>query len=83
MRTFASLSLVVVQPLESGLTLCDPVDCSLPGSSVHGILQVRILERVAISSTRGLPDSGIEPASLMSPALAGLFFIASTSWEAP
>ena len=33
-------------------TLCDPMDCSLPGSSVHGILQARILERVAISSSR-------------------------------
>ena len=29
-------------------TLCDPMDCSLPGSSVHGILQARILEWVAI-----------------------------------
>ena len=35
------------------LTLCDPVDCSLPGSSIHGILQARILERVAISFSRG------------------------------
>ena len=34
-------------------TLCDPMDCSLPGSSVHGILQVRILEWVAISFSRG------------------------------
>ena len=34
-------------------TLCDPVDCSPPGSSGHGILQARILEWVAISSTRG------------------------------
>ena len=34
-------------------TLCNPVDCSLPGSSVHGILQTRILERVAISFSRG------------------------------
>ena len=34
-------------------TLCDPVDCSPPGSSVHGILQARILQRVAISSSRG------------------------------
>ena len=38
---------------ESCLTLCDPVDCSLQGSSVHGILQARILEWVAISSSRG------------------------------
>ena len=34
---------------QSCLTLCDPVDCSLPGSSVHGILQARIVEWVAIS----------------------------------
>ena len=35
------------------LTLCDPMDCSLPGSSVHGILQARILEWVALSFSRG------------------------------
>ena len=35
------------------LILCDPVDCSLPGSSVHGILQASILEWVAISLSRG------------------------------
>ena len=35
------------------LTLCDPMDCSLPGSSVHGIFQARILEWVAISFSRG------------------------------
>ena len=39
--------------LQSCLTLCDPMDCSLPGSSVHGILQAIILEWVAISSSRG------------------------------
>ena len=33
-------------------TLCDPMDCSLPGSAVHGIFQVRILEWVAISFSR-------------------------------
>ena len=38
---------------ESYLTLCDPMDCSPPGSSVHGILQARILEWVAMSSSRG------------------------------
>ena len=38
---------------ESCLTLCNPMDCSLPGSSVHGILQERILEWVAISYSRG------------------------------
>ena len=35
------------------LTLCDPVDCNLPGISVHGILQARILEWVAIPFSRG------------------------------
>ena len=48
---------------QSCLTLCDPVDCSLPGSSVHGILQARILEWVAISFSWDLPDPGIEPGS--------------------
>ena len=38
---------------QSYLTLCDPMDCSLPGSSVHGILKARILEWVAIPFSRG------------------------------
>ena len=38
---------------QSCLTLCNPMDCSPPGSSVHGILQAGILEWVAISSSRG------------------------------
>ena len=45
------------------LTLCDPVDCSPPGSSVYGIFQARVLEWVAISFSRDLPDPGIEPGS--------------------
>ena len=44
------------------------MDCSLPGSSVHRISQVRILEWVAIPFSRDLPDPGMEPESL---ALAG------------
>ena len=57
------------------LTLCDPVDCSLPGSSVHGISEARILEWIAIPFSRG----SSQPASTVSPALAGRFFtIAST-----
>ena len=43
------------------LTLCNPMDCSPPGSSVHGIFQVRILEWVAISFSRDIPDPGIKP----------------------
>ena len=45
------------------LTLCDPTDCSLPGSSVNGILQARILEWVAIPFPGDLPNPGIEPRS--------------------
>ena len=38
---------------QSSPTLCNPMDCSLPGSSVHGIFQARVLEWVAISFSRG------------------------------
>ena len=41
------------QSLQSCPTLCDPMECSLPGSSVHGIFLARILEQVAMSSSRG------------------------------
>ena len=57
--------------LQSCLTPCDSVDCSLPGSSVHGILPAKILEWVPIPSPGDLPDPGIKPRSLMSPALVG------------
>ena len=59
---------------QSCLTLCGPMDCSLPGSSVHGIFQARILEQGSISSSGGLPNPGIELVFLESPALSGRFF---------
>ena len=59
--------------LQSSLTLWDPMDYSLPGSSVHGILQARILEWVAMPFSRGSSWPGIELVSLVSPALAGRF----------
>ena len=113
--------------LQSCPTLCKPMDCSPPGSSVHGILQARILEWVAMPPPGDLPSSvqslsrvqlfatpwtvarqgplsmgfsrqgywtalpcppgdlpnpGIEPASLTSPALADGFFPTSVTWEA-
>ena len=58
---------------QSRPTLCDPVDCSPPGSSVHGILQARILEWVAMPSSKGSSRPGIKPMSLVSPALAAGF----------
>ena len=56
----------MVMCAQSCPTLCDPMDCSLPRSSVHGIFQARILEWVAIPGD--LPDPGIE---FTSPALTG------------
>ena len=61
---------------------CDFMDCSLPGSSVNGVLQARILEWVAKFSPADLPDPGVKVVSVMSPSLAGVFFITSTTWEA-
>ena len=56
------------------LTLCDCMDYSPPSSSVHTISQARILEQLLFSSPGDLPNPGIEPVSLGSPALAGRFF---------
>ena len=67
----SSVKEVKVLLVQSCLTLCDRMDYSPPGSSVHGILQARILEWVAISSSRDLPNPGVK---LPSPALAGRFF---------
>ena len=44
-------------------TLCDPMDCSLPGSSIHGNFQARVLSGLPFPSPGDLPDSGIEPRS--------------------
>ena len=62
--------------LQLCLTLCYPVDCSLPGSSVHEILQARILD-----SLQGmLLTQGWNP-HLMFLALAGVFFTTRATWE--
>ena len=68
--------------------LCDPMDCSPPGSSVCGILQARILEWVSMPSSRGsswppgnLPDLQGSNPCLLFPALAGVFLTTSTTWE--
>jgi len=56
------------------LTLCDSTDCSLPGFSVHGISQSRILEWIAISSSRDLPNPGIKLSQIcLVPCIAGFF----------
>ena len=60
-------------------TLCDPMDCSPPGSSVHGILQARILEWVAMPSSRG----SSQPRDLTGVScIAGRFFASRVTREA-
>ena len=61
-------------------TLCHTMDCSLPGSSVHGIFQA-ILEWVVVPSCRG-PTQGSNPRLLCPSALTGRFFTTSATWEA-
>ena len=55
-------------------TFCNPMDCSLPGFSVHGIFQARILKSVTISYSSGSSWPRDQPTFLASPALAGGFF---------
>ena len=82
-------SLLFCLAAQSCLTLCDPMNCCLPGSTVCGISQARILgwvasrlfcpwdqkycSRLPFPSPGDLPDPGIEPMSPVSPALAGGF----------
>ena len=49
---------------------CDPMDCSPPGSSVLGIFQARILEWIAVSFSRDLPDPGIKSRSFALKAIS-------------
>ena len=66
------------ESLQSCPTLCNPMDCRPPGSSVHRTLQARILEWVAMPSSRG-PSW---PRERMSPSSAGKFSITSATWKA-
>ena len=53
LKTYPSFACPRAKSLQPYLTLCNPMDCSPPGSSLHGILQARILEWVAMPSSRG------------------------------
>ena len=64
------------------MSCSNPMDCSPPVSSLHGISQAKILEWIAISFSRDLPDPGIEPMTLASTALAGPVFTIGVTWEA-
>ena len=67
----------------SHVQLCDPMDCSLPGCSVHGILQARILEWVAMPSSRGSSWPGDRKCFSCGSYIAGRFFTSWVTREAP
>ena len=69
--------------LQSWLTLCDPVDCSLQGSSVHRTLQARILEWVAVSSSRGRSWPRDRPLISCISCIPVRLFILWPTWEGP
>ena len=93
MLAFCSSMCVCAKLLQLCLTLCNPMDYSPPGSSVHGILQARILQWVACPPSGDLPNPGIKPVSLKSPTFVGRFFTTVLSgkprilqkdlWKAP
>ena len=63
------------------LTLCDPMDCSLPGSSVHGVFQARVLEWVAMPSSRGSSQPRGQTHISLCLCIAGKFFTTRVTWE--
>ena len=73
---------VCAKSLQSCLILCDPMDCSLPGSSVYVILQARIWSGFVCAPPADLPYPGMELLYLMSLVLTGRFFNTTTTLEA-
>ena len=69
------------QSLQSCLTLCNPMDYSPPGSSVHGILQEEYWSELRFPPPWDLTDPRIEAEPLKSPTLAGGFFTSEPSWK--
>ena len=77
----SNVSCMCAKSLLSCLILCEPMDCSPPGSSVHGILQARTREWVAYLFSRASSQPSIKSTSVMSLALSDTFFTISTTWE--
>ena len=69
--------------LELCLTLCNPTDCSMQGPLSMGFSRQEYWSGLPSPPPGDLPDPGIEPAFLMSPALADVFLTMSATWEAP
>ena len=81
MLSFSLHVCVHAKSLQSCPTLCDPMDCSPPGSSVHGIFQARILEWVAIPSSRGSRLRNQTSLSYVS-CIVRRVFTTRVTWEA-
>ena len=79
-KIFVSICLHCNKSYISPLYILYIMDCCLPSSSVHWILQVRMLEWVAMPSSRVFPNRD-RTVSVMSPALTGRFFTSNTTWK--
>ena len=74
---------VCANSIQAYLTLYVPMDCSLPATLFRGFSSIQEYWRGLLCPLPGdLPNPGIEPTSVMLPALAGRFFTTSTTWEA-
>ena len=80
---FQARTFMHAQSLQLCQTLCEPVECSLPGSSVHEIFQATILEWISMPSSRGPSWPRDWTRLSMSPTLADGFFTTSATWEDP
>ena len=80
-QTCLVMSCVRAKFLHFCLTLCDPMDCSPRGSSVQGISRQEHWSGLLRPPPGALPNPGIEPVSLTSPALADRFFTISSIWK--
>ena len=78
----SGVSVCVCVRVLSHAWLCDPVDCSPPGSSVHGVSWARYWSGLPFPTSSGLTDLGTEPMSLESPAWGVRLFTTGATWEA-
>ena len=73
---------VLAKSLQSCPSVCDSMNCSLPDSSIHGILQARVLEWVAMPSSRRSSQPRNRTCVSYISCTAGEFFTTSATWEA-
>ena len=81
-QSIGNMSLMVSSDAQSCPALCDPMDCSPPGSSVPAFSRQEHWSGLPCPPPGELPDPGIKPESLKFPALAGGFLTAGATWEA-